>query len=193
MRFISLGNYERPWQDIHDTGHPESIGWYAIDGFQPGQWRPGVPNQTFDAVTDRLVAGQRLEQALTTTPKPLITLTHGLLHVGTDWRPIVWATLVVHGAVPETCVPGEPLVQAPPATRDRPRRDDRRGAQLLQTVEPFAVPDDGLLPGALVPVRRGGQPRRKRHLRQQHELRTGRGHVFSEPAPGAHEGGPVVR
>ena len=53
LRFISLGAYERPWQDIEDTGYPPSIGWYAIDGFQPGDWKPGIPNPTFDAVTAR--------------------------------------------------------------------------------------------------------------------------------------------
>ena len=56
----------------------------------------GFDTQASVAYFDRLVAGQRLEQALTTTPKPLITLTHGLLHIGGDWRPIVWATLLVH-------------------------------------------------------------------------------------------------
>ena len=58
----------------------------------------GFDTQASVAYFDRLVAGRTLEQALSTTPKPLITLTHGLLHIGTDWRPIVWATLLVHAA-----------------------------------------------------------------------------------------------
>lgn len=53
LRLISLGAYERPWQDIEDAGHPESIGWYAAEGFRPGAWKSSIPNPTFDAVTDR--------------------------------------------------------------------------------------------------------------------------------------------
>jgi hypothetical protein len=53
LRLISLGAYERPWQDIEDTGHPEGIGWFAAEGFQPGKWRPSIPNPTFDAVDAR--------------------------------------------------------------------------------------------------------------------------------------------
>lgn len=53
LRLISLGAYERPWQDIEDEGHPQSIGWYAADGFRPGAWKASIPNPTFDAVTDR--------------------------------------------------------------------------------------------------------------------------------------------
>jgi hypothetical protein len=53
LRLISLGAYERPWQDVEDTGHPESIGWFAADGFEPGSWKPSIPNPTFDAVDDR--------------------------------------------------------------------------------------------------------------------------------------------
>jgi hypothetical protein len=50
MRFISLGSYERPWQDIENPDHPESIGWYSAEGFQPGSWRASIPNPTFSAV-----------------------------------------------------------------------------------------------------------------------------------------------
>jgi hypothetical protein len=53
LRLISLGAYERPWQDIEDAGHPETIGWLAADGFRPGAWKSSVPNPTFDAVDDR--------------------------------------------------------------------------------------------------------------------------------------------
>jgi hypothetical protein len=53
LRLITLGAYERPWQDIEDTGHPETIGWFGADGFRPGQWKSSIPNPTFDAVTDR--------------------------------------------------------------------------------------------------------------------------------------------
>ena len=53
MRLITLGAYERPWQDMDDPGHPEPIGWFAADGFRPDQWKPSIPNPTFDAVDDR--------------------------------------------------------------------------------------------------------------------------------------------
>ncbi|TAK00875.1 MAG: hypothetical protein EPO36_07155 [Chloroflexota bacterium] len=48
---------------------------------------------------DRLVGSARLEQQLSTTPKPFLTLVDGLLYRLTgDWRPLVWATLLVHAA-----------------------------------------------------------------------------------------------
>ena len=40
--------------------------------------------------------GTRLEQALSTTPKPFLTVAYGALHALTgDWRPIVWASILV--------------------------------------------------------------------------------------------------
>ena len=51
MRFLSLGAYERPWQDIEDAGHPETIGFYSAEGFLPGDWKPSIPNPTFNSVT----------------------------------------------------------------------------------------------------------------------------------------------
>ena len=50
MRFITLGAYERPWEDIEDTGHPEGIGWYSAEGFLPGDWKSSIPNPTFASV-----------------------------------------------------------------------------------------------------------------------------------------------
>jgi hypothetical protein len=48
---------------------------------------------------NRLISGVRLEQALTTTPKPFLTLVEGLAHSLTgDWRLIVWLTIVVQAA-----------------------------------------------------------------------------------------------
>lgn len=47
---------------------------------------------------ERIVHGHRLEQMLTTTPKPFLTLVYGLLHALTDdWRPISWATILAFG------------------------------------------------------------------------------------------------
>ncbi|MEO8509737.1 MAG: hypothetical protein ABI534_00685 [Chloroflexota bacterium] len=47
---------------------------------------------------ERIVHGHRLEQMLTTTPKPFLTVVYGLLHAVTnDWRPISWATILAFG------------------------------------------------------------------------------------------------
>lgn len=47
---------------------------------------------------ERIVQGHRLEQMLTTTPKPLLTLVYGLLHAWTDdWRAISWASILSFG------------------------------------------------------------------------------------------------
>jgi hypothetical protein len=55
--------------------------------------------QSTVAYFDRLVRGQHLEQALSTTPKPLLTLVEGGLHALTgDWRPIVWLTMLIQAA-----------------------------------------------------------------------------------------------
>jgi hypothetical protein len=51
-RFISLGFYERPWQD-EVPQNPTNIGWYEADPFDPGDWRPNMPNPAFDAVDAR--------------------------------------------------------------------------------------------------------------------------------------------
>ncbi|MGH7558920.1 MAG: hypothetical protein ACREMD_14275 [Gemmatimonadota bacterium] len=52
MRFVSLGLYERPWQD-EVPQNPPNIGWYEVDPFDPGDWRPNMPNPAFDAVDAR--------------------------------------------------------------------------------------------------------------------------------------------
>ena len=58
----------------------------------------GFDTQATVAYFDRLAAGIRLEQALSTTPKPFLTVVYGVLHAPTgDWRPIIWATILVHG------------------------------------------------------------------------------------------------
>lgn len=57
----------------------------------------GFDTQATVLYFERIVAGARLEQALTTTPKPLLTLVYGSLHAVTgDWRPIIWLTMLVH-------------------------------------------------------------------------------------------------
>jgi hypothetical protein len=51
------------------------------------------------AYFDRIVAGAHLEQALSTTPKPFLTIVDGTVHWLTgDWRAIVWLTLAVQAA-----------------------------------------------------------------------------------------------
>ena len=47
-RFVSLGLYERPWQD-EVPQNPPNIGWYEAEPFDPGDWRPNMPNPAFDA------------------------------------------------------------------------------------------------------------------------------------------------
>lgn len=47
---------------------------------------------------ERIVGGQRLEAAVSTTPKPLLTLIFGPLHALTgDWRPLAWVTIGAFG------------------------------------------------------------------------------------------------
>ncbi|MFL5726628.1 MAG: hypothetical protein ACJ77F_09845 [Chloroflexota bacterium] len=59
----------------------------------------GFDTQATVAYFDRLASGSRLEEALTTTPKPFLTIVYGLLHgLSNDWRPIVWATILALGA-----------------------------------------------------------------------------------------------
>jgi len=56
---------------------------------------------------DRIVAGHHLEQAITTTPKPLLTFLYGLVYAATgDWRAISVAALGAWGL----CVAGGTLL-----------------------------------------------------------------------------------
>jgi hypothetical protein len=56
---------------------------------------------------DRIVAGHHLEQAITTTPKPLLTILYGLVYSATgDWRAISVAALGAWGL----CVTGAALL-----------------------------------------------------------------------------------
>lgn len=44
LRLLTVGLYQRPWQDMpHDTGYP-SIGYYQIDNYLPGDWRSNIRN-----------------------------------------------------------------------------------------------------------------------------------------------------
>ncbi|HUP01168.1 MAG TPA: hypothetical protein VM737_06570 [Gemmatimonadota bacterium] len=52
-RLITLGLYERPWQSVSDTAHPAAAGYYTADIFDPGDWRPNMPNAAFDNVDAR--------------------------------------------------------------------------------------------------------------------------------------------
>ncbi|MDX1623547.1 MAG: hypothetical protein R3199_06170 [Gemmatimonadota bacterium] len=48
LRLATLGIYERPWQDMDMTPDvPPSIGYYSIDNYFPGDWRPGILNPAF--------------------------------------------------------------------------------------------------------------------------------------------------
>jgi len=45
LRVLTLGAYRRPWQEMeYDTGYP-SIGYYQIDNYLPGDWRPNMTNR----------------------------------------------------------------------------------------------------------------------------------------------------
>ena len=64
-------------------------------------WLSGTndPDSTNSVIYfQRIVAGERLELTVLTTPKPLLTLLYGatwnLFH---DWRVLVWMTIAVHG------------------------------------------------------------------------------------------------
>ena len=47
---------------------------------------------------DRLMAGRHLEAFLGATPKPLLTVTYGLVHsVAPDWRAISWLAILAYG------------------------------------------------------------------------------------------------
>ena len=45
----------------------------------------------------RLVAGERLEAFVTTTPKPLLTLVDGVLHALGGWTAVAWGAMAMHG------------------------------------------------------------------------------------------------
>jgi hypothetical protein len=51
LRLVTLGAYERPWQDIEEAPYPPSIGYYSIDNYDPADWRsnslnPAIINRT---------------------------------------------------------------------------------------------------------------------------------------------------
>ncbi|CAN5170767.1 hypothetical protein BH18GEM1_BH18GEM1_08640 [soil metagenome] len=54
-RFLTLGLYERPWQDVdeEDAQNPPSIGYYQSEIFLPGDWRPNIPNEAFNNIGPR--------------------------------------------------------------------------------------------------------------------------------------------
>jgi hypothetical protein len=52
-RFVTLGFVEEPWRRAHqDTGIP-SVGNFESVEFEPGKFRPGVPQPSFLRLTDR--------------------------------------------------------------------------------------------------------------------------------------------
>ena len=44
LRTLTLGAYERPWQDIEEGDYPPSIGYYSIDNYFPEDWRSNSVN-----------------------------------------------------------------------------------------------------------------------------------------------------
>ncbi|HET6361717.1 MAG TPA: hypothetical protein VFH11_06630 [Gemmatimonadota bacterium] len=44
LRTLTLGAYERPWQDIDEGDYPPSIGYYSIDNYFPHDWRSNSVN-----------------------------------------------------------------------------------------------------------------------------------------------------
>ena len=44
LRTLTLGAYERPWQDIEDDDYPSSIGYYSVDNYFPEDWRSNSVN-----------------------------------------------------------------------------------------------------------------------------------------------------
>lgn len=54
-RLFTLGLYERPWQNVDDDEerNPPTIGYYQVEPFRPGDWRPNIPNKTFNNVDAR--------------------------------------------------------------------------------------------------------------------------------------------
>src|SRR4030095_5808860 len=65
---------------------------------------------------DRLVAGERLEEPLLSSPKPLLTVVHGLAwRAGHDWR-LLEALAVAAFALAGVCLAGAPgRLAGPPA------------------------------------------------------------------------------
>ncbi|HYO45784.1 MAG TPA: hypothetical protein VEY33_03765 [Gemmatimonadota bacterium] len=44
LRLITLGTYQRPWQDIDEGSYPLSIGYYSIENYDPADWRSNMLN-----------------------------------------------------------------------------------------------------------------------------------------------------
>lgn len=44
LRTLTLGAYERPWQDMEEGDYPPAIGYYSIDNYNPADWRSNMLN-----------------------------------------------------------------------------------------------------------------------------------------------------
>lgn len=54
LRLATLGIYQRPWQKMDMTPEvPASIGYYSIENYFPGDWRPNIANPAFINRTPR--------------------------------------------------------------------------------------------------------------------------------------------
>lgn len=54
LRLVTLGLYERPWQDMDESpGTPPGVGYFQVDNFDPGDWRPNIVNPAFENRTPR--------------------------------------------------------------------------------------------------------------------------------------------
>ncbi|HUF88516.1 MAG TPA: hypothetical protein VMR66_00890 [Gemmatimonadota bacterium] len=47
LRLLTLGAYERPWQDIDEGAYPPSIGYYSVENYFPADWRSNMINPAF--------------------------------------------------------------------------------------------------------------------------------------------------
>jgi hypothetical protein len=47
-RLTSLGAYRASWQKIPTPETPPALGYYSLDNYNPGDWRPNLPNPAFN-------------------------------------------------------------------------------------------------------------------------------------------------
>ncbi len=50
-RLTSLGAYRASWQKIPTPETPPALGYYSLDNYNPGDWRPNLPNPAFNNAT----------------------------------------------------------------------------------------------------------------------------------------------
>ncbi len=50
-RLLSFGLYRAYWQKNPTPETPAALGYYSLDNYNPGDWRPNLPNAAFDSAT----------------------------------------------------------------------------------------------------------------------------------------------